>query len=350
MGNISNHDEPAEVQRHPDEESQADNAEGISLVLENVSQEAVDSIMADFENRGEESSLTQLFRTILTALRPKDLAKTRLVITGDFVSSVNSREDRTGNEYTMARGGGTVAAKTMPPSEDGTVDILVPIYWVLSTENADTTQERDRYIQHFATHEAVHASLFHDGGEPFDVHRRRDYERALLQFVSMAGHQVEEHLAEYVANLTVLTPASMTADQLNTAFEAWDRVLEERLPAVSQLDPDYFQKVMMITLTALHDLWKVLSYYAAELREGDVFSPVPEEVAELAYWQDEVAPWWDEYTALLAQIPMSIPVDVEATDEVVDKLAQLLQHWAKGIGVDHHDTSEGPWFQMTRTL
>lgn len=107
---------------------------------------------------------------------------------------------------------------------------------------------------------------------------------------------------------------------------------------------------MLTTLTALHVLWKVLTYLAAELRDGDTFAPVPDEIASLSDWQNEASAWWDEYTALLVQIPMSIPVDIAATDEVVDKIAQLLQRWAKGTGIDHHDTEAGPWFQMTRMI
>lgn len=321
---------------------------GMSVVLENLSQDSVDGILADHKSRGENSSLTQLLRAVQAALRLADLPRTRLVLAGDLVASVNAREDRTANEYTMERGGGIVAAKTMPPNGDGFVDILVPMYWLLPLDDDTATQERDRYIQHVAAHEAIHASIFHDGGDAFEVHHRRDYGDALVQFVSMASHQVEEHLAEYLANASEMTPAAMTASQLSAAFGAWEGTLTDRLPAVSRFDPDYFQKTMLITLTALHDLWKVLSYYAAELRNGDEFSNVPVEIATLPYWKEEVSPWWDEYTALLAQIPMSVPVDIEATDEVVDKIARLLQRWAKEIGVDHHDTPDGPWFQMTR--
>ncbi|QWT23900.1 hypothetical protein KPL76_00105 [Subtercola sp. PAMC28395] len=327
----------------------ADSDQGSALVFENLSQEELDDILADYRTREDKSSLAQLVQSVKAALRPEDLAKTRLVLAGDLVAAVNAREDRPGNAYTMERGGGIVAAKTMPPNADGVVDILVPIYWLLSTEDRGAREERDRYIQHVAAHEAVHASIFHDGKDAFDVHRRRDYGNAMVQFVSMAAHQVEEHLAEYLANRTELTPAIMTVEQLSASFRAWDQIIEEELPAVSRTDPNYFQKCMMMTLTALHDLWKVLSYYAAELRDDDdSFSHVPAEIADLSFWREEVARWWGEYTALLAQIPMSIPVDVSATDQVVDKIARLLQRWAMEIGVDHHDIPQGPWFQMTR--
>lgn len=328
----------------------ADPAQGMALVLENLSQEAVDGMLADHKKRGEKSSLTQLIQSVQDALRPSDLAKTRLVLAGDLVASVNAREGRTDNAYTMERGGGIVAAKTMPPNADGVVDILVPLYWLLPLEDQVAEDERDRYIQHVAAHEAVHASIFHDGEDAFDVHRRRDYGDALVQFVSMAAHQVEEHLAEYLANDRELTPAAMTVEQLSASFRAWEHTLAVELPAIPRTDPHYFHKGMLMTLNALHDLWKVLSYYAAELRGGDTFSNVPVEIADLPFWQEEVAPWWDEYTTLLAQIPMSIPVDVAATDQVVDEIARLLQRWAREIGVDHHDTPQGPWFQMTRAV
>lgn len=324
-------------------ESTKEEGPGITLILENLNEEAIKMV-------AREKALPQLVSIIASSLRDSDYSCTRVVVTGDLVRSVNSRENRNDNKYTMERGGGTVAAKTMPPNTDGIVDILVPAHWLLPLENEESSLERDQYIQHVAAHEAIHARLFNDGGEPFDVYRRRKYGDALMQFMSMAGHQVEEHLAEYLSNQTTSAPWTTTREQLSASFEAWNRTLSKKLPAISNIEPDYYQKGMMITLTALHDLWKVLSYYAAELRINDSFQSVPKDVAELVEWKEEVSSWWDEYTSLLSQIPMSTPVDIPATDEVMEKIGRLLQRWAKGIGVDYHDTAEGSWFQLKRGI
>ena len=307
---------------------------GITLVLENLDEETIKTVATG-------KALAQLVSVIAASLRKSDYGRTRVVVTGDFIHSVNSRENRIGNEYTMERSGGIVAAKTMPPNTDGVVDILIPVHWLLPLESEESSLERDQYLLHLAAHEAIHVCLFHDGGEPFDVYRRRKYGGAVVQFMSMAGHQVEEHLAEYLSNQTTSAPWRTTPDQLPASFEAWNKTLSEKLSVISNFDPDYHQKRMMITLTALHDLWKVLSYYAAELRTNDSFRSVPKSVTELEEWEIEVAPWWNEYTNLLSRIPMVTPVDTLATDKVTEEIGYLLQRWAKGIGVDHHDTTEG---------
>lgn len=321
----------------------------LAYSFEYFSQEGYDSVMRAVQELEGVAPLIRLIESLTSALRPSDLIRTRLVITGNLVASVNAREDRTKNKYSTNRGSGFVAAKTMPPNTDGIVDILVPGEWILPLENEASSSERDRYLQHVAAHEAVHASLFNDDNQAFDTHLRREYDPAFIQFVSMAGHQVEEHVAEYLSNQIKPSGDSITAAQIDAAFAAWNRTLIDRLPVIPLSDPDYHRKCMFITLTALHEFWNVLNYFAAELRNGDLFDPVPNEISELIDWREEVAPWWDEYLKLLAQIPMSIPVNIEETDEVVDKIAHLLQRWAKSIGVDHHDTPEGPWFQLTRT-
>lgn len=318
-------------------------ASGPTLTLEYLDDETVSEIVNG-------ASLANFATSLASTLHGPDHARTRIVLTGDLVSSVNSRQDRSGNEYTLERGAGIVAAKTMPPDTDGVVDILVPSDWLLPLDDGSALNDRDQLLRHLVAHEAVHAQLFHDGNEPFHVYKRRKYGDAQLTFMSMACYQVEEHLAEYTSNQVVRAPWSTTAEQIVVSFTAWNSILSGRLPALSEDDPDYFSKAMMITLTALHDLWKALSYFAAELRSGNSFSVIPEEIAELTDWKNEVAPWWDDYISLLSQIPMSTPVDVARTDDVVEAIGLLLQRWAKGVGVHHHDTPEGPWFQMTRIM
>ena len=316
---------------------------GLELVFENL-------IEDDLYLISKSNALGQLASAVASALRESDLTVTRLVITGNLVLSVNAREDRSDNEYTMSRGAGTVAAKTMPPNADGVVDILVPSIWVFPLEDGGSLDERDRYIQHVAAREAVHASLFHDGNLPFDVYKRRGYGDALVQFAAMAGRQAEEHIAEYLSNQTSLALWSADRQQIEDSFKAWNRVLSEKFAVLSDSDPEYFSKSMMITLNALHDLWKVLSYFAAELREGDEFTSVPSEIETLSVWQDEVAPWWEEYLALLSKIPMTTPVENDLVDDVIDEVAHLLQRWAEGVGVEYQDTEEGVWFRLNRIV
>lgn len=206
--------------------------------------------------------------------------------------------------------------------------------------------------EHLGTHEAVHATIHHLGGEPFWVHKRESFGYATLQFVAMAADQAEEHLAEYLANQVQFGTngsGGSTADQVKAAFDAWQSKVEVELPAVPEDDPDYFFKGMVISFEALHILWKTLAYFASELRDGNNFKPVPDEIAALPEWEEEVAPWWNEYTALLAEIPMTVEQDIAATDKVVKRLGLLLQEWAEGVGFEfHNDDSGGGFFRVTR--
>lgn len=99
-----------------------------------------------------------------------------------------------------------------------------------------------------------------------------------------------------------------------------------------------------VTFGALHTLWISLAYLAASLWDGDDFDEAPGDIANLPGWRQFVAPWWDRYTGLLGHIPMSIDIDIAATDEVVRDLAEHLQIWSDEMGFDFHDVDGGGAF------
>lgn len=318
----------------------------LDLIVENFSQDVYDTFMADVQLRKETSPVVQLAAAVKIALREEDIALTRLVITGDLVASVSTREDRSGREFTVDRGAGTVAAKTMPPNSEGIVDILIPVYWLLPNDDGTPSAERNQYLKHIAAHEAVHASIHHNGDEPFDLHRREEFGHAMMNFVSMASEQIEEHLAEYLSSQVSGRALAQNADGVSASVEAWQNTLSIRLPAIPEDADDYFQRGMLVTFEALHVLWKTLAYMAAALRQVDTFDPVPNEIANLPAWRKFIEPWWDQYVELLGLIPMSLSIDIEVTDEVVRALAVHLQQWANDIGFDFHDTPKGGFFRI----
>lgn len=317
--------------------------EYVTLVLESLSEEGVDLVRANLSKLGSQSLIVQAMAAVSDGTRATDVPLTRFVISGDMTASVNLREDRSGQAFSRNRGSGLVVGKTMPPNRDGIVDILVPAELLLR----EPSGELQETVLHIAAHEAVHATMFHRGTDLLRPHLRAKYGDALRQFVAMAGYQAEEHLAEYLARSYKNTSIRPSAQQVRDAFEAWNHTLASELPQVVK-DADYFEKCMLITLNALHVFWKVLSYLAAELREGDSFKEVPQDIAALDGWKTEVAPWWEDYVELLAQIPMNPELETAIIDPIIEQIAELLQGWALGIGVDHHDTEQGPWFQMTR--
>ncbi len=319
-------------------------AAGLTLALENLSQEGYDLVMADLREREGSATLVQIINRLTESLRESDLPGTRLVVTGDLVMSVNSREDRTGNEYTVERGAGVVAAKTMPPNADGIVDILLPAHWLLQLDDRGGRAARDELLEHTAAHEAVHASIHHNGNEPFDLHRREDLGYATTNYVAMASEQVEEHLAEYLSSQATGRRVDRSSGDVEASIDAWQDTLARELPAIPENDPAYIERGIRVTFGALHTLWISLAYLAASLRRDDDFDPVPVDIAGLPGWRQFAAPWWDRYIDLLGRIPMSIDVDIAATDEIVRELAEHLQTWSYEMGFDFHDVEGGGAF------
>lgn len=320
----------------------------IGLVFEYLTEDEMAAVRADLEARKGDAVLPQLISAVGRALRAEDVSRTRIVFTGNLVQSVNAREDRTEHPYSTERGAGLVVGKTMPPDAEGVVDVLFPAYLALPRPEGEGDEEvREDLVRHLAGHEVVHATIHHLGTEPFDVYKREQLGDATLQFAAMASEQVEEHLAEYLANQVAISPVGGTAEGVRASFEALQKTLDAKLPAIPTDDPDYFRKAMTVSFEALHILWKSLAYLAAELRDGDAFSTVPAEIASLDEWRDHVAPWWEVYTTLLGRIPMSTDIDIPATDHVVRLIGVLLQRWALGLGFDFHDTANGAWFRVT---
>lgn len=297
--------------------------------------------MADLREREGSSTLIQIITTLSTSLRAADLPLTRLVVTGDLVASVNGRDNRANDEYTVDRGAGVVAAKTMPPNTEGIVDILLPAHWLLELDDVDALSARDRLLQHIAAHEAVHASIHHNGDNPFDLYLREDFGYATTNFVAMASEQIEEHLAEYLSSRATGSRIDRTSEDVSASIDAWQETLATRLPAIPEDDPDYIAKGIHVTFGALHILWISLAYLAASLRQNDEFGSIPADIAGLRGWREFVAPWWERYVDLLGKIPMSIDVDIVATDMVVRELARHLQTWADDMGFDFHDVDGG---------
>jgi hypothetical protein len=319
---------------------------GPHLVLERINEEQKNAVLSDLHEREGDAPLVKTFIAVTRAVDPGHHSKTRVVFTGDFIGSVQDRED-TGREYTVERGAGMVAAKTMPPNDEGFVDVLIPVFWVLPLDDADQEAERHQLIAHVAAHEAVHASIHHLEVDPFEVYKRRELGHATLQYMGMAGEQAEEYLAEYLSSQVVPSSPQATADQVTASFEAFEKTLNEKLPAIGETDPDRYRKAMEVTFEALHIFWKALAYMAAELRQPDgTFAAVPEGVAGLSVWTSSVAPWWEEYTTLLGRIPMSVDPDIEVVEGAVVEIAAQLQRWAYGIGFDFHDTDDGGYFRI----
>jgi len=316
----------------------------LQIAFEHITDEHASIIQADMKDV-DESRFFKLVEAVKSILSFVDLPKTRIVLTADFVQSVGSRQKNSEQAYTLNRGSGLVAGKTMRPDKDGVVDIIFHLYLLAPQEKSNIAAERDLHIGHVGRHEAAHARLHHLGTEPFDVDRREEFGSAMRQFIAMASEQAEEHLAEYISIGDNMEQNWAKAESIENALIALEDVLEAKLPMID--DGIDYGKAMHTIFSAFHILWKALAFLAAELRKDDTFQELPDGIARLESWEHYVAPWWDGYLQLFGRIPMLLDVDIQATDEVVKDMAQLLQEWAAELGYDFHDTPDGNgWFQI----
>ena len=324
-----------------------DEAPSFQIAFEYVTEDAAQLFSTVLEKEG--NAFVHSLETLKSLVNPDVLSRVRLVLTQEFVRSVHDRDKQGARReaYSMERSTGLVAAKTFPPDADGYVVILVPIAWFvrLSDESDNEYDSRSALLEHLMVHESVHAQMHVRGDDPFDAYKRKELGYATVQLVSCAGVQIEEHLAEYISN-NATTGHETGPETMQTAFDSWSQQIDERLRAVPESDPDYFQIGLEISLGAALDIWISIAYLAAELRQGDGFSEVSAEIRALPHWQSMVAPWWDEYLCLLSQVPMTPDVDIPATDEIVIAVGELLQRWFRGMGFELRDQGEGAWFQV----
>lgn len=319
------------------------NDNSLQIAFENITDEYASIIKADMEDV-DTSRFFKLVGAIKTVLSPAELSKTRIVMTADFIKSVEARQN-TEHKYSIERGSGIVAGKTMQPDKNGIVDVIFHLYLLAPQDNPDISADRDLHIVHVGIHEAVHAHLHHLNTNPFDVDRREDFPYAMRQFIFMASEQAEEHLAEYTSIGNGHRQNWTNPEAVESALRALEDVLEAKLPMTH--DSIDYSKAVHTIFGAFRIMWKALVFLAAELRDGDMFREIPNEVAKLEVWQYYIAPWWNEYLELLGKIPTSLDVDIQRTDRVVKDLAEYLQTWSAELGYDFHDTSNGDgWFQI----
>lgn len=304
-------------------------------------------VLVDLLTNGDgDNAVTVLLGTVSGALRSEDRKRTRVVFTGDFIASVNSRSWDDAPSYTVDRGAGIVGAKTMSPLADGTVEIIIPTYSLAMLIPNEEGESGAHLVLHTVLHEAVHATFHHIGDEPFAVLGRHSFGAAMREFVAMAAEQLNEYLAETISMQGGAPRGQTDAEDVRTTFEAFGDTLSKQLSTMDESDPDYWARAKDVTLAALNVLWKNLTYLAAELRVGDSFVSVPEDIACAREWQSGVAPWWGRYLTLLDRVSISYDQDVATTDETSEQIAYLLQEWALALGFDFHDTDEGrnAWF------
>lgn len=278
---------------------------------------------------------------VLLAACGVDTTKTRLVITGDFVRSVQDRGDpgSTYHEnYDTARNTGVVAGKTIK-RPDSSIDILLQAGFFVPTDDGD--DEGPTIAFRTLVHEAQHAVIYQndEAGSQFEAELW-----ARRNFLLCADQVMEEYRAEAVA-CRVTSQSGWNTPDLGKTLRAWFEVLQ-RVAVHEYQDHLDVEKLAYDVLQETHTLWKLLAYVVAELSvTGET---LPEGVTDDDLWVLTIEPHWAEFTALLNAVPDGHQRTSRADlDCMAGKLADLMAHWLPKFGFSFRDRSEGSEFLIT---
>ncbi len=264
--------------------------------------------------------------------------KTRLVITGDFVRSVQDRGEPDSvyhQNYDTRRNTGMVGGKTIP-RPDSTVDVLLHAAMFVPADD-DGAEVAIRTL----VHEAQHVVIYQNGeaGDDFE-----SAPWARRNFLTSADQVIEEYRAESVAS-RVAGPSGWNTDGLVALVRTWLKDLRRIAVKEYQFHLDA-GKLAYDILQETHTVWKLLAYVVAEQVATD--QTLPTSVVEDDLWALSVAPHWAEFTAMLKAVPGG---DQRAPrtelDELASNLADVMQRWLLTLGFEFTDMPEGSAFFIT---
>lgn len=250
----------------------------------------------------------------------------RLVITGDFVGSVQQRlaGDRS-SEFDVERGSGMVAAKTMP-GPDGFIDVLVP-WWFFDVDREPAQRaESAALVVRTVVHEAHHVAMRQNqqGYKHADAESWRE-----TNLRSAADSVIDEYRAESGVAATLVEEYSPWSP-----VEVLDALGRDVGKAVASYQEHLdVERLAFETGTACLVGWRALAYIAAvDVADRDR-SPVTSEVAEDPLWKRLAANYWDEFRAVLQAVPAGRDIMPQADIALaVETLAVLLGKWLDGLG------------------
>lgn len=262
----------------------------------------------------------------LSELAP-DPARVRLVVTGDFVGSVNARMSGGGAEssFDLARGSGFVGGKTIP-MPDGTIDVLLHAAWFVELDDVAAREDDGQMVKRTLAHEAQHVAMAQNdqGYElPGDLSWRMVNLRAGAESV----------IDEYRAELGV-GPLQREGDA------RWDGVdvLTALRSDLARVVSDYQEHLVVDRL--VHDVgtvslvgWRTLAYMVAAGRVLPDTEQVPAVTLADPLWQRMAAGRWDAFVrALEMNASGTIRMERAQIDDAVACLAEVLGDWLLDLG------------------
>jgi hypothetical protein len=271
---------------------------------------------------------------------------TRLVISGDFVSSVKDRlaPGPYRDSYSTDRNDGSVGGKTLRLA-DGTIDIVMPSVVFEAADDEETNGFRAVLAIRTVTHEAQHVAMYQAEEAETDTYDEQPWARQ--NFLHAADQVIDEYRAE-----TAIEP------NLRGALGVWNPVdiLERLRSDLSQIALVDYQAHLDVGRLSYdvgqqtHTAWKLLGYVAASMRHEDgAFDALAPEVETARTWQDMASVHWPLFLDVLSTVPPgSERIGRETLQPAVHALATLFQDWLRDLGFDWRDTATGCEFRIVR--
>lgn len=266
-------------------------------------------------------------------------ARTRLIISGDFVTSVRDRLEAGfyRDNFTTERGNGVVGGKTMT-LPDGNVHVIIPAFVFKEAFDGEHPHEAERLIKHTVAHEAFHVAM-HQAGEADNPFQDEPWVRR--NFLVAADEIINEFRAE------AAVPPELRGEDLR-----WDsieilrtlRTSLVRIAAEEYQDHQDVQRLQYDIVQQCYTAWKLLACIVAEHRDfenGEITS-VPGPTTSHDLWQRIAATPWPAFIGVLASVrPGSERVDRAELDTQATALADVLESWLQLLGFQWRDLDEG---------
>jgi hypothetical protein len=275
------------------------------------------------------------------ALEP---ARTRLVMSGDFMTSVRDRLEPGfyRDNYSVERNNGIVGGKTMT-LPNGDIDVIVPASLFKEAHDGEHPQEAAQLIRHTVAHEAFHVAM-NQAGE--NGNRFEDQPWVRRNFLVAADEIINEFRAE-----------SAVAPKLRSDDFRWDaieilrslRIALERIAAVEYQDHLDVSRLQYGIVQQCHTAWKLLGCMAAEHRDFETgeLTAVSESTITHDLWQRMVATPWPAFAEVLNLVePGSKRVDRTELDAQASALADILEQWLKLLGFQWMQVGEESSFTI----
>lgn len=256
-----------------------------------------------------------------------DPSRVRLVVTGDFVSSVQARleQDGVNTDFDVDRGSGMVAGKTMP-QPDGSIDVLIP-WWFFNAElDAEQRAVTAELAVRTVIHEAYHVAMRQNqqGYEHLDNETWRD-----RNFLAAADSIVDEYRAEAGVMATFEEDESYWSP-----VEVLDTLSRELVASVASYQEHVDLERLVVDIgNSCIVAWRALAYIAAVDIADSIRSPLTTEVQAHPLWRKMAAPFWSDFRELLQVIPSGGEVMAQGDlSAAIERLSALLGRWQVVLG------------------